>query len=509
MASEIRVNQIQNRSGLGTVTFTDTGAVLSGIVTVTGNLKGPSEVDATTVNATTVKVGTAVTISAGVVTATSFSGDGSNLTGIDATQIQTGNTSVQTVDTGSDGHVKITTEGTEKVRVGAAGSVGIGTDDPSCILDISDTGAINLPTGSTAERPSGTAGMIRFNSVTGQVEYWSSTDWTPKWRPITEVPVTTPEIDFLVVAAGGGGGSGYRGGAGGAGGYRTSVGTSGGGSSAESGVTISFGVAYSIEVGAGGVGGAYGGSPTYQMGANGGNSTFATITSTGGGGGGGYPPGGQGTGNPGGSGGGGGHPGNAGGTGTSGQGYAGGTTVGAPAPASGGGGGGGAGAAGADSGTSVGSGAGGTGLASPMVPTTLSSTYTVGEISGGSVYFAGGGGGSGYNAYAGGVPGNTAGGLGGGGDGVVSNSNSAVREAGAVNTGGGGAGGNYENPGANGGSGVIVLRTEPSVNATFTSGVTANGATGASIVANTSVPGYKTYIVTIAASGQTVTFTQV
>ena len=45
MASEIRVNQIQNRSGLGTVTFTDTGAVLSGIVTVAGNLKGPSEVD--------------------------------------------------------------------------------------------------------------------------------------------------------------------------------------------------------------------------------------------------------------------------------------------------------------------------------------------------------------------------------------------------------------------------------------------------------------------------------
>ena len=49
MASEIRVNQIQNRSGLGTVTFTDTGAVLSGIVT-----------------------------------ATSFSGSGTNLTGVSA-----------------------------------------------------------------------------------------------------------------------------------------------------------------------------------------------------------------------------------------------------------------------------------------------------------------------------------------------------------------------------------------------------------------------------------------
>ena len=47
MASEIRVNKIINRSGLSTVTFSDTGAIVSGIVTansfsgnVTGNLTG-------------------------------------------------------------------------------------------------------------------------------------------------------------------------------------------------------------------------------------------------------------------------------------------------------------------------------------------------------------------------------------------------------------------------------------------------------------------------------------
>ena len=34
MASEIRVNQIQNRSGLGTVTFSDSGVVISGITTI-------------------------------------------------------------------------------------------------------------------------------------------------------------------------------------------------------------------------------------------------------------------------------------------------------------------------------------------------------------------------------------------------------------------------------------------------------------------------------------------
>ena len=137
MASEIRVNQIQNRSGLGTVTFTDTGAVLSGIVTVAGNLKGPSEVDATTVTATTitgttVKVGTAVTISAGVVTATSFSGDGSSLTGIDATSLKDsgGNIKVQANTSGAvvSG---IITVGDSFIKSGA---VGVGTTTQSDVL---------------------------------------------------------------------------------------------------------------------------------------------------------------------------------------------------------------------------------------------------------------------------------------------------------------------------------------------------------------------------------------
>ena len=79
------------------------------------------------------KIGIGVTIygdtghgETGIVSATSFKGDGSQLTGIDATSIQTGNTSVQTIDTGSDGHVKMTTEGGERVRVGPAGQIGLG-----------------------------------------------------------------------------------------------------------------------------------------------------------------------------------------------------------------------------------------------------------------------------------------------------------------------------------------------------------------------------------------------
>ena len=66
----------------------------------------------------------------GICTATSFSGDGSNLTGIavDSTKIETGNTKVETIDTGSDGHIKVTTEGTERFRIKSNGQVSISDD---------------------------------------------------------------------------------------------------------------------------------------------------------------------------------------------------------------------------------------------------------------------------------------------------------------------------------------------------------------------------------------------
>ena len=113
--------------GSGITLSKDGDIFATGITTVSGN----------------VKVGTGITLSpdgdgffTGVVTATSYAGDGSALTGIDATQIVTGNTSVQTVDTGSDGHVKVNTEGSERVRITNAGDFGIGTDSPAQILHV-------------------------------------------------------------------------------------------------------------------------------------------------------------------------------------------------------------------------------------------------------------------------------------------------------------------------------------------------------------------------------------
>ena len=66
MVSEIRTNKISSRAGLSTVRLTDTGPVFSGIATFSDTVQA----DFNNVNAI------------GIVTASSFSGDGSALTGI-------------------------------------------------------------------------------------------------------------------------------------------------------------------------------------------------------------------------------------------------------------------------------------------------------------------------------------------------------------------------------------------------------------------------------------------
>ena len=49
--------------------------------------------------------------------------DGSNLTGIAADKIFEGNTEAEVVDTGSDGHFKVTTEGGERFRINSTGQI--------------------------------------------------------------------------------------------------------------------------------------------------------------------------------------------------------------------------------------------------------------------------------------------------------------------------------------------------------------------------------------------------
>jgi len=228
------------------------------------------------------------------------------------------------------------------------------------------------------------ANVVRFTGV-------GTTTWT--------APAGITSVNYLVVAGGGGG---YIAG-GGAGGMLTGS------------LSVTPGTAYTVTVGAGG-----------GANANGANSVFASITSTGGGGG-----GAGGAGNTGGSGGGGGYSNSAGGTGIAGQGNNGGS-----GNTNSGGGGGGRGAAGSNAPSAHVGGAGGAGLAS--------------SITGVSVTYAGGGGGGGTNQGSGG-----AGGSGGGGNG---RNDGTAGNAGTPNT-GGGSGGNGSGLASSdiGGSGVVII----------------------------------------------------
>jgi hypothetical protein len=270
-------------------------------------------------------------------------------------------------------------------------------------------------------------------------------------------PAGSALVDYLVVGGGGGGGSaapGNTGAAGGAGGFRESPGTASG-SYTVSPLGVSPAVAlsvsvqpYTIQIGGGGPGG----PSDSAKGVNGGLSSFSTITSAGGGGGG---SNGNRAGSPGGSGGGGAggsynQPGGSGNTPSvsPAQGTNGGNSSPGPSGSDGGSGGGGgaieAGVFGTPS--PAASGRGGAG--------------TTTSINGSSLAFAGGGGGGSYPATTPGS-GSPCGTGGAGGNPVLGPLSNSV--AGTINRGGGGggAGGNPTGAtgiGANGGSGIVIIR---------------------------------------------------
>ena len=133
-SGDILVNIDGKTSGITTIGINTTdgnikfdansNVLITGILTAT-TLAGNFTPDSLEIGSN-IKLG-----NAGVITATSFVGSGANLTGIDATKIITGNTQVQTIDTGSDGHIKFTTEGTERARIVSDGKVGINTTSPT------------------------------------------------------------------------------------------------------------------------------------------------------------------------------------------------------------------------------------------------------------------------------------------------------------------------------------------------------------------------------------------
>jgi hypothetical protein len=329
----------------------------------------------------------------------------------------------------------------------------IAQTDAGFVAKTSATGAANLPSGTTGERPgSPSAGQTRFNSTIGFAEYYTGTQW------VNYGNISTPSITYLLVAGGGGGG--------GAGSANSAAGGGGAGGLLASTTSVSAGTSYSITIGAGGSGGTA--SNDNFSATSGGNTTAFSLTAVGGG----SAPnsnnqsntsprnggsGAGGTGNPSSSTG---YP----GTGTAGQGNAGGTSqYNSNYP---GGGGGGAGAAGGNATPTVAAN-GGVGVSN--------------SITGTAVFYAGGGGGGIYNSASFSSGGNGGGGAGGG-------NATTPGTAGTANTGGGGGGtggsasGGSNQAGGNGGSGVCIISYSASYkDATATGTYTKTEASGNTI----------------------------
>ena len=347
-----------------------------------------------------------------------------------------------------DNYVTIASSGSERMRFLSTGG--------GIIQILNCTGALTLPQGTTAQRPTAAAGMTRFNSTTSNMELYNGSEWFA-----LKVVPNTITLYYLVIGGGGAGGGNYRAGGGGAGAYRTNWNneSQGGGQSVAGGITVdpTATPSYSIIIGAGG-------SPNQgAAGSAGGTTTFGSISCNGGSGGGRYESNAPSNSGNGSGGGGGGHntgsqtsPGAAGT-----YGYAGGNGSGSGSYQCGGGGGGAAGAGrGGNSSPNSNAGDGGSALAS--------------TITGSSVLRAGGGGAGAYgggNSTGGGVNGGPASGGGGAGRGAYGY---RTGESATANTGSGGGGspGSNTGIGGSGGSGVIILRYANTVTATYTGGVT-------------------------------------
>jgi len=382
------------------------------------------------------------------------------------------------------------------MRIADGGNVGIGTATPTSKLHvngdvtITSTGALIIPRGTTAQRPTNpAAGMMRYNNDEGYIETYEAilSTWIPistyisvlaTGGTVTEIVIsgiqyrvhtfTTEgfgsfqvlrggQVEYLVVGGGGSGGSRHGGGGGAGGVFVGSL-----------NVTIQ---SYTIQVGAGGVG-----TTSTTIGNNGNSSSVFGITALGGGRGGTFQAAINSTsaGGSGASGGGGaglsGTGTNAGGSGTSGQGNPGGIGIGPNPPITAGGGGG----AGSIGQNAVGNNAGNGGAG------------TLVNIDGNSFYYAGGGGGGGYYAAeAAGNGGSGGGGGGGNNNGTVGAGGGSARNVGSsglksggnggngnnggngganTGSGGGGAGQNADVPattttfGGTGGSGIVIIR---------------------------------------------------
>ena len=145
MASELRVNTSTNRVGLGTITYTDTGPIISGITTGNNFKTGTTNVHSTGVEL--------VNINTAGATAT-FGGDLS----IPDTIVHTGDTNTKIRFPAAD-TITAETSGNERFRIDSSGRIGLGIANPDAYFSsynrvvmgrTNDTGGMTIVSSTTS-----------------------------------------------------------------------------------------------------------------------------------------------------------------------------------------------------------------------------------------------------------------------------------------------------------------------------------------------------------------------